>query len=317
MSRRILLIGIILYAALGKIVAQGQVTATLDKTKILIGDHLHLTANVKLNDANATVKDILFADIDTVGGVEILQTSDLMKANDKTGLWEKSITLTSFEEGHYVLPRVFAIVNINGTEKRFYSNTLGFDVSAPEVDEETKLQPIKGIEHEPINFRDVLPYFLGLLLIAGIVLWIRNRSKRVDEQKEEPIPEIVLPPHEIALNKLANLEKKQLWQQGQVKEFQSELTFILREYLEGRYQIPALESTTSEIIRDMKDVDISEEQTKELKRILETADMVKFAKSEPPIEVHQQAFDAIKAFIINTRKKIDLQQPNDEEENND
>ncbi len=314
---RIIIIGIALFGAITGLKAQASVSAQLDKSKILIGDQIQLTVNVKLeDDTHSSIKDISFEAIDTVSGVELIKTSDLMQVDKTTGLWEKTVVLTAFEEGTYNLPPAKAILSINGNDKILNANSLAFSVTTPEVTEETELQPIKGLHKEPINFWDVLPYLAGLLVLIGIFTWVRYLRRRKSGEPEEDIPEIILPPDEIALTKLHDLDKKQLWQQGKIKDFQSELTFILREYLEGRYEIPALESTTYEIIKELKDREISKEQTSNLKQILETADLVKFAKSEPPIEINQQAFDAIKAFVLDTKKEITIA-TEDEAEKND
>lgn len=313
---RIFIICIMLLGAATGLRAQGQVTAALDKSKILIGDQIKLTVNVKVDDpSHSSVKDILFAAIDTITGVEVVKELPLSQVNKTSGLWEKSITLTSFEAGNYTLSPAEVILSVNGTDKTLRSNSLGFTVETLEVDEKTALQPIKGLHEEPINFWDIFPYLIGLLVLASIFLGIRYFRNKEEIQEEEKIPEIILPPHEIALTKLADLDHKQLWQKGDIKTFQSELTFILREYLEGRYDVPALESTTYEIIRDLKDTDISEQQTNDLKRILETADLVKFAKSEPPIEINQQAFDAIKAFVLDTKKELTIETADEAEKN--
>lgn len=315
MSKRILIIGAILLSAWTGLNAQAQVSATLDQTKLLIGDQTYLRVTVKLNDPSDSVQDISFSAIDTVSGVEILKTTDLMLVNKETALWEKDATITSFEEGHYVLPSAKITITENGQEKRLQSHSLGFEVKTPDT-KTTELQPIKGIEKEPINLLDTLPYILGLIVLLGIILGIRRLRNKTSDEAEIQAPEIAIPPHEIALTKLAQLDKKQLWQQGDIKAFQSELTFILRAYLEGRYKVAALESTTYEIIRDLKKTDITTEQTNELKRILETADLVKFAKSEPPIAINQQAFDAIRAFVLDTKEELQIE-TGDEAENND
>jgi len=122
-----------------------------------------------------------------------------------------------------------------------------------------------------------------------------------------PVEEVYVAPkpaHEIALTKLKKLEDKQLWQKGQLKEYQSELTYIVREYLEKRYGIQALESTTAEIITELKNEDISEGHKKQLSEMFNMADMVKFAKATPPLDIQSKLLNEAESFVFNTKREI-------------
>ena len=112
------------------------------------------------------------------------------------------------------------------------------------------------------------------------------------------------PAHEIALNKLKALSEKELWQKGMLKEYQSELTYIVREYLEKRYDIHALESTTAEIIRELKNEDISEDHKTQLSDMFRMADMVKFAKATPSLDIQSKLLNEAESFVSNTKKEI-------------
>ena len=128
---------------------------------------------------------------------------------------------------------------------------------------------------------------------------MRNKKKQ-----EEIIPEPVIikrPAHTIALEKLDNLDDAKLWQKGQIKEYQSELTFIIREYLENRYDMPALESTTDEITKALRKRDFNKEDETDLQNILQIADLVKFAKATPAEELHQQFLDRAYGFVKKTK----------------
>ena len=157
--------------------------------------------------------------------------------------------------------------------------------------------PIKPIIDEPLQFEDfrLLLISLGILLLAVALVYITRKRKKAQsiEEKEE----IVLPAHEIAFEKLSELRSKELWQKGKIKAYQSELTFIIREYLENRYEINALELTTDEILRKIPS-DIDDQK---LRNILQIADMVKFAKANPPADIHdkfmQEAYELVKSTV--------------------
>ena len=115
----------------------------------------------------------------------------------------------------------------------------------------------------------------GLLLAAYLVnKYRKNRGMGTRS--------IHWPPHELALRKLGQLQQKSLWNNGNKKEYCDELTDIIREYLELRFGIPALESTSTELIQKLKGTDIPDETALELGNILFQADLAKFAKGTPP-----------------------------------
>ena len=113
---------------------------------------------------------------------------------------------------------------------------------------------------------------------------------------------------------MAKLKAEKLWQQGQVKTYQSRLTHIIREYLENRYNIPALESTTDEILHYLKKVDFDNQWKDKLQNILQIADLVKFAKAKPPVDFHDQVLKEAEDFVIATKVQPVLEDINAESE---
>lgn len=136
---------------------------------------------------------------------------------------------------------------------------------------------------------------LGFCLL--LLFLLRKRKKELTPAKEVVV---IRPSHEIAFERLEALDGKKLWQQGKVKEYQTELTYTIREYLENRFGIQALESTTGEINRSLKKVDFDEKHTTNLNNILQIADMVKFAKAKPEESIHQDFMDKARSFVKDT-----------------
>jgi hypothetical protein len=282
--------------------AQVSVSASLDSTSIMIGDQVNITLTMTCDPA-VKLGDPDISALDTVKALEIINISNLNEIRkSKTGtLYQQKITLTSFTEGAYNIPQIGIPFEKKGNKGNVFSPTLLLEVNTFDVSEATELQPIKNIIEEPFSFWDLLPYLIiGLaLLVIGLTIWLLIRRNQRRETMAE-FKKKKLPPHIIALNKLEKLHQAELWQQGEIKSFQSQLTFILREYLEERFKIPALESTSDEIIDDLKKTDLDAERTNNLKDILQTADLVKFAKSEPPVDVHDKAFRNIVTFVKET-----------------
>ena len=98
-------------------------------------------------------------------------------------------------------------------------------------------------------------------------------------------PKPILPPHILAINQLEELRLAKVWQTGKVKEYHTQLTDIVREYLENRFHFEAMEMTSDEILEEIANQKVNKEATSKLAGILQLADLVKFAKGQPtPLE---------------------------------
>jgi hypothetical protein len=141
-----------------------------------------------------------------------------------------------------------------------------------------------------------------LLIIAGVISFAVYYYKK--KKKKEPIFRLPqkpkLPPHEIALKELEELRDKKLWQNNKIKEFHSELTEIIRKYIEGRFGIPALEMISDDIIESINRLDIDNRKKEELTEMLRLADLVKFAKESPLPSEHDLSFNNALDFVKGT-----------------
>ncbi len=206
-------------------------------------------------------------------------------------------TLTSFDSGQYVLPGQEVFIR----DRRFLTDPVTIDVGTVPVD--TIKQPmhhIKSIKSEPYLFSDYLNYFWGLivaLIIIGIILYYVLRDKPTHEEIVERIP-----PFDMAKQRLQELDQKNLIEQNRIKLYYVELTDIVRSFIEREMKIPALESTTDELIETITDfnasskLNIPDETLKKLQRLLQEADLVKFAKMKPllnEIELHRRDAETV------------------------
>ena len=181
-----------------------------------------------------------------------------------------------------------------------FSNPLSINVyPTPASDDLNDMAKIKDISREEVLWTDYLPMaasiLAGLAIMALLFYWYsRSKKKQAHSRSLQQLP------HELALKKLNALEKKSLWQQGAVKAQCAELTFIIREYLEKRYQVRALESTSEELMSQLKKTDFPIELKADLENILTQADLAKFAKAIPPSEFHPYSMDFTRVLINNT-----------------
>lgn len=169
----------------------------------------------------------------------------------------------------------------------------------PSPDDLNDMAPIKDIRREPVLWTDYLPMaaaIVGTLAILGLLFWWYSRGKKRRAFNRT----LELPPHELALKKLDILHKKSLWSKGAIKEYCAEITHILREYLEKRYHLPALESTSEELLLQLGKTDFPGDLKPDLENILTQADLAKFAKATPSDEFHVYSFDFAMAMVHNT-----------------
>jgi hypothetical protein len=277
--------------------------ARLDTTKIMIGDHVKLEL---LLERPAKLKVTFPLIPDSLTKIEIINRSkiDTIASADKSLITERQVlTITSFDSGHYPVPP-FKFVIGNDTSKFVETEAMLLSVYAPKVDTTQAIKEIKGPMDIPFSYKEIIPYALGGLALLAILIavwyYLKNRKKKPEEIVVK-IPE--RPAHEIALEALSNLEKEKVWQtqNNGVKNYHSQLSDIVRTYIELRYKIPAMELTTDEILNNFKRSSMSEELKGYLKQLLELSDLVKFAKAQPLPHEHEMslahAYDFVKGTI--------------------
>jgi hypothetical protein len=285
--------------------AQVQVTAELDKTNILIGDQVNLKITIGAKP-EVVIQRLDDTPLSQVEKLEVVKagSTDSLRLEDGSWLLLKNIVLTSFDSGYYFIPPLTVHFLRDNAPDSATSAQLGLLVSTiPNVSDSTQLAPIKNIIGEPLAFSDFLPWLIAIAAFVGLILWIRYlRKRKTAEVSEVQTPPLVLPPHQVALEQLQALKQRQLWQKGAIKDYHSELSHIVRTYLEGRFSIPALESTTLEIVQTLgSNTTIPAGSLAQLKRLLETSDLVKFAKAIPAPDIHDALFDQAVAFVQQTQ----------------
>jgi hypothetical protein len=117
-------------------------------------------------------------------------------------------------------------------------------------------------------------------------------------------PKLIIPADIVALKELSRLNKAKIWQEGNVKEYHSQLSVIIRKYTEIRFKFIALELTTDEIISKLKSK-VNNEDLSSITILLQRADLAKFAKSKPNEDENKESMQLAQYFVKNTKEKID------------
>lgn len=280
-----------------------DVLATIDTSKIKVGEqtdiYLEATFIAGSDIVFPTLKDTLY------GGIEIVEIKEIDTAYEADVKYKKlsqRLTITAWDSGYYPIPPFEFVIN----GESFKTKALMLEVSNVSIEAEADIKDIKNISETPFSFKEFFkiywPYFLGGFLLIGLIILLIYYFK--NKPKVEKIKEIIkpsIPPHISALEALKQLESKKLWQQDKIKEYYSELTHILREYLEQRFEIHALEQTSDEIITSLRFTDINEAEKRRLIKILMIADMVKFAKEKPLASENEMVIKEANAIIENTK----------------
>lgn len=290
---------------------QKQVVTSIDTIKNKIGAEFKLSIKTTVD----TSSKVIFPKLKNVGALEVIQSYpiDTVKTDGRYELVKK-YGLTQFDSGRYVIPSIKIFIN----SKPFLTDSLLVEVANVKVDTlKQKMFDIKGIAQADNSIGDWWKYLLIAVLIIGIGAFIYWYIKKHQKKKLEA--EIFKTPIEKATSLLDTLEKKELWQKGEVKAYYSELTDITRNYIEEAIEIPAMESTTSELIQGLraasvkKKMTLSQEIIENLERVLRQADLVKFAKSKPlDFEITEDR-NKIQKAILTLDNSIPVEVPAEED----
>jgi hypothetical protein len=233
---------------------------------------------------------------------------------DNITIYKHNFKITSFDTGFIALPPISVIYADSNNIDTIESNPSLIHIKSIPLDTAETFKDIKPIKTEPYTFKEFLPYILiGLTVIIVIIILIYiidrlRKNKPIIPSKSKPL----LPPHIEAYQSLEKLDKRKLWQSGEVKQYYTILTNILRRYISRRYDIHALEKTSSEIIDEINKLDIESSLNSKLKDLFETSDFVKFARLTPPSEKYSLHFKTVENFI-DTTKQIETEQENETE----
>ena len=304
--RILLIVGLIILLNQFSYSQDVRATAKVDSNHIMIGDWFRLHLEIEHpNNVTVTIPTLP----DSLEGFEIIKREqpESKQINQQT-LQTQDFIVTSFDSGMHIVPSIPVQYQRSGDTTKYVVETspIPITVVTVAVDTSQDIKDVKPPLSVPITFADVLPYLLVLVGIAGVI-WLVRYILRKLKRGEPLIPEApARPANEVALEALRSLESEKLWQRGKVKDFHSLLTDIVRLYIEHRFKILAMESTSDEILDAFGNETIAKESKDDLKEMLYRADLVKFAKFQTVAEENEKSLAIGYKFVEKTWQEPEL-----------
>ena len=303
------LLGASLFAAPRQSASGISVSATVDSAMMTMGDRAHLKVRVDMPEQ--AVRDVRIVDFPEIpvnedyvtwNGIDVVDIDTASTVQAGRHVIDYDFTFQAFDPGTLTIPP-FAVLGSEGADTAF-SNVLTIKVLPVDVDSLETVHPMESIVEPASKWYDYIPnwVFWALLAIAVVAmavaayLYWRKRDEKAEIEKAKPVP-----PYELAISRLHTLQARKLPESGHEKEYYTELVDILRQYLEGRFGINAMEMTSSQIVKALRSNTETRMSADMVRSILSIADFVKFAKVRPLPDDNVKAFVRAQDFVEQTK----------------
>jgi hypothetical protein len=306
MRRRIFVLSLVVLGGLSTPArAQEAVArAAVDSAAFLVGDAISVHVRIS-HPRGATVREAIG---DSAGGFTVLGKTPFRGEGESATVGD--VVVAKYDSGDAVLPPLRFLYSVPGDTalRTVATNELRLTIHTVAVDTSQEIHDLKSQIGIPLEWWEILLAVAAALLLVAAVWWGYRRWKRRRQKGEGAVPDApIRPAHVIAFEELARLKEQKLWQQGLLKAYYSEVTEILRRYLENRYRVMALERTTDEILEDLRRLRMPGELSGKAETLLRRADLVKFAKHAPEVPEHEESVRTVYDFV--ERTKITEQAP--------
>ncbi|MBZ9629572.1 BatD family protein [Salegentibacter sp. LM13S] len=286
---------------------QPQINAEIDSSAIKIGEQVIFSIEVETDSTDLVV----FPEGQTFDPMEMVESlgADTTTVEDRFRLIKK-YSLTQFDSGAYTIPQQKVIIQ----NREYLTDSFRVEVADVKVDTtRQKMYPIKPAVDvpKPFSIPNWVWWLLAALAILGLAFYFFRRRKKRKEAEPE------LPPYEQAMFELKQLDNSSLLQDREIKEYYSQLTFIVRKYLDRKIYDRALESTTSELIvylelrKQSGELSLKNKSIDNLQQILKRGDLAKFANSRPDVITAKSDRTKVEHLIKDIRQVVP--EPTEEE----
>jgi hypothetical protein len=295
------LLGAICFLIVVSIQAQTiSVAAYADTTDYLVGDFINYEIEV-VTRKNIEVISPSFPD--TLSQLELIKREEPITTEDeksKTTIYK--FIFAGYDSVRAVIPPVDVKYRIekDTSFKKIVTDSVVVNVHTVPVSTAEEIKDVKSPITIPYDWKWLLLWAAIALLIiaAGYFAYKKYKQKKSEQPVEKII--IIIPPHEKALASLEKLDNEHLWQKGFIKDYHSRITEIIRNYFEERFDLPAMELTTTETIQHLKSIKEKDIILDITYNFLSNADLVKFAKFQPLESVNEEMMKQAKEIIQST-----------------
>lgn len=265
-----------------------SISAYTDTTDYQVGDYINYTLELRYDK---DIQIVLPSIKDSIKVLEFINTLPSQKKElDGKILEMHSFIFSKYDSSEVTIPSlpVFYSSSTDTSRKILLTNPVTVTVHTLEVNPQEDIRDVKEPIKLPLNWWLIVILIIAAILLAIGIYYLYKYYKKKKAGKTIVVPEIVIPPHEVALAELRVLEDKKLWQNGMIKEYHSEVTGIIRKYFEGRFGFGALELTSPEILSCLSYLDNGKKILNISEHFFSNADLVKFAKFEPMPSINEE-----------------------------
>ncbi|MBE0572357.1 MAG: hypothetical protein IH618_12510 [Ignavibacteriaceae bacterium] len=284
-----------------------SVLASVDSSDYLVGDYINYILEIRAGKNIEITTPIIRDSLKKVEVIKELPQVSKEENNIKSSTF--GYIISYYDSGSVtILPIAVRYKESGITEEKIaLSNPVTFTVHTLQVEQQADIKDVKDPLTIPLDWKFILLVALIVLLILAASFYLYRRYKK--KKAEQPVKKkiIRIPAHVRALSALDKLESEQLWQKGKVKEYHSNITGIIRGYFEERFNLPALELTTSEQMQQLKRVPSAESILNTTNEFLNNADLVKFAKFIPLPSVNEAMMKQANDIVNSTIPKEPMQ----------
>jgi hypothetical protein len=287
----------LLYSSQAAFAQSPTIKTSVDKNTIVIGQQLNYRVQTSMPDN--TYQLGWFSIPDSIGNFVVIKRNKIDSTITNGNLnFGQDIVLTSFDSGRQVIPPIPLSASRLDADSSFniYTDSVAIDVTYSPTDSIMPFHDIKPI----IEVKRTFPWWAWVLAGLGVALllaWIFFLRKFFAKKKETVIFESKLSPYNEALESLSALEKENLLQNNEVKEYHVRLTEIFKRYLSRKTNIYQMHLTTDELLIALNELDLSKEQISSFANSLRMGNAVKFAQYIPPAYENERCFSQTKEMI--------------------
>ncbi len=316
LSRKIVFVWLLLFALLFvfPLPAKSQdisATAEVDTNAILIGGQFTFSLRLEHPTAMRVEWPMIPDTFSLFEKVKSSPVDTVVNGTNKSITRSQHFKFTSFDSGFHVIPPFEFLYRLPGDTafQKAATEPILINVQTIPVDTTRAFKDIKGQIVIPFSWRDLVPYFIALIIIALVIFMVYFLIRKFKKVKKPVmVREPWRPADEIALEALQRLEEAKLWQQGNYKAYFTGLSDSIRTFIDNRWSVNAMEMTTDEILRMTLISHQDPETLMQLKNLLELADLVKFAKVIPVLNENEQSMRYAVAFVKANRQTTEVKE---------